>query len=190
MAATFPSGGAATARPAEADPLAKLGGKYTVVRAGLDNPRQISLLGRGQILVAEAGHGKTGCTEQFCMGFSGKVTLLSGKTGRAVPVMTGLLSAAGGDGSFATGADGAGKRPGGEFFAAMTYAAPDQRPPGVSTRQLGKLMSRGPARRLRVAANISRFEIINDPDGEGVDSNPYSLLALKDGSRPASPVGS
>lgn len=181
VAATFTPGGTATARPADGDPLAAMAGKYTVIRAGLDNPRQINILGRGQILVAEAGHGKTSCDQPFCAGFTGQVTLLTGKTQRAVPIMTKLLSAAGSDGSFAVGADGASKRPGGNYYAVMTYPpAGEQLPPGVKKRQLGKLLSRGPAGRLRVVANISRYEINNNPDGEIVESNPYSVLALKD----------
>jgi len=174
-AATFTPGGAATARPAERDPLAAMAGKYTVVRAGLDNPRQINILGRGQILVAETGRGARnpeGCDGRRCTGRTGQVTVLNGRTGRAVPVMDDLLSVAGPDGSFAGGASGAAaRRPRGGFVAIVNGG-----PPGS---QWGKLLGRGAKGNNYVIADISRFEQNNDPDGEGVESNPYSVLALK-----------
>ncbi|MDQ3628336.1 MAG: ScyD/ScyE family protein [Actinomycetota bacterium] len=175
VAATFPSGGAATARPADGDPLAVMAGKYTVVRAGLDNPRQIDILARGQILVAEAGRGAKnpdGCDGRRCTGRTGRITVLNGRTGRAVPVMQNLLSNSGPDGSFAGGASGgAARRPQGGFVAIMNGG-----PPGS---QWGKLLGRGAKGNNYVIADISRFEQKNDPDGEGVESNPYSVLALK-----------
>lgn len=174
-AATFTSGGTATARPADADPLREMAGKYTVVRAGLDNPRQISILAGGQILVAEVGRGARSpedCGDQGCLGRTGQVTVLNGQSGRAVPVMRNLLSASGEDGSFAGGASGASRRPGGGFVAIMNGGPPDGGP-------WGKLLGRGAGGRNYVVADISRFEERNDPDGEGVESNPYSVLALR-----------
>ncbi len=177
------SAGATSDRP---DPLASARGHYSVVRSGLDNPRQLTILGNGSALVAEAGHGSSNpnnCTgsgqHTTCIGYTGKVTLLTGRSGRAVPVMSHLLSGAGKDGSFAVGSDGAGKRATGSYFAIETYAPPESFPQGISDRQAGKLLSRGPRGRLRIVANVSRFEINHDVDGEGVDSNPYSLLALQ-----------
>jgi hypothetical protein len=61
----------------------------------------------------------------------------------------------------------------------MTYAPPEIFPEGVPGRQAGKLLASRPGGKLRVVANISRFEERHDPDGEGFDSNPYSVLALK-----------
>ncbi len=152
-----------------------MAGKYTVVRAGLDNPRQINILARGQILIAETGRGARNpeaCDGRRCTGRTGQVTVLNGRTGRAVPVMDGLLSNAGPDGTFAGGATGAGaRRPRGGFVAIVNGG-----PPGS---QWGKLLGRGATGNNSVIADISRFEKKNDPDGEGVESNPYSVLPLK-----------
>jgi hypothetical protein len=163
-------------------PLAS--GKYWLMHKGLDNPRQLSLTrGRG-LVVAEAGHGsslKRNCIKSpegpLCIGRTGRVTVV--KHGKAFHVMTGLLSAASPDGTFATGPDGASKKPGDGFFAIETYGPPSIVPNGLPARQLGKLMARTPGGQLHIAANITRFEKNHDPDGEGFDSNPYSVLALR-----------
>jgi hypothetical protein len=191
-ALTLPSAGAVTGHhfphtngiPHTDRPLAS--GKYRLLHKGLDNPRQLSLTGGHGLVVAEAGHGsykKSNCISspefgKLCVGRTGRVTVL--KHGQALHVMTGLLSAASPDGSFATGPDGASKKPGGGFFAIETYGPPSVVPDGLPARQLGKLMGKRTAGgHLRIAANISRFEKKHDPDGEGFDSNPYSVLALR-----------
>ena len=52
-----------------------------------------------------------------------------------------LISCAGPDGSFAGGVTGAGKQPGGRFLAQMN-GFPDQAPPFVNGKKLGKLLGR------------------------------------------------
>jgi hypothetical protein len=192
-ALTLPSAGAATGGhhlprvqgvPHTDRPLAS--GPYRLIHKGLDNPRQLSLTHGHGLVVAEAGHGsylKRNCVNdpqagRLCIGRTGRVTVL--KHGQALHVMTGLLSGASPDGSFATGPDGAAKKPGNGFFAIETYGPPSIVPPGLPARQLGKLMGKHmPSGHLRIAANIARFERNHDPDGEGFDSNPYSVLALR-----------
>jgi hypothetical protein len=173
-------GSSAPSAPAAAAQGAKT---HRVILSGLDNPRQLSLTPNGAALVvAQAGHGGRHCVgsgeDQTCIGRTGAVTKIK-LGGRGRDVMTGLLSGSGPDGSFATGADGASKRLGGQYFTIMTYAPPEFFPKGVPGRQAGKLLAARPGGKLRVVANISRFEERHDPDGEGFDSNPYSVLALK-----------
>ncbi|GAB2860631.1 ScyD/ScyE family protein [Nocardioides pacificus] len=159
---------------------------HRVVLDGLDNPRQLSLTPDGKrIVVAEAGRGSAGpagCTgegeDAFCVGRTGKVTVFT-PGGKRRHVMRGLLSGTGPDGSFAVGSDGAGKRPGGPFYAIITEAPPEL-PSSVPGWQSGKLLASKAGGGARVVADIARFEERRDPDGEGVESNPYSLLALKD----------
>ena len=157
--------------------------KHAVVVSGLDNPRQLSFMANGRLLVAEAGHGSKNpahCSghgdNRMCVGVTGKVSVI--RNGRTHHVMTGLLSGAGPDGSFAVGVDGASRRAGGPFFGIVTYAPPDVIPQGLPGRQAGKLLAKRPNGKMRVVANISAYERRHDPDGEGVDSNPYSVLAL------------
>jgi hypothetical protein len=173
-------GGTATA--ADSD---KLFGKHTTVLTGLDNPRQLSVNANGDLLVAAAGHGSykpANCLgsgqNATCIGKSGKVIVL--RNGNAKTVMKGLLSGAGKDGSFATGADGASKRPGGPVYTIMTTGAPEQElPAGLPGWQAGKVLKKRPNGKLMAVANIGAFEERRDVDNEGVDSNPYSMLALK-----------
>jgi hypothetical protein len=158
--------------------------KHIAVASGLDNPRQLSLAGNGDVIVAEAGRGSNdgqhcqGTGENaFCVGRTGAITRIH--AGKAHRVVTGLLSGAGKDGSFAVGSDGAGKRAGGPYFAIVTFAPPDIVPQGVPGWQSGKLLKATKGGKPKVVANITKFERTQDPDGEGFDSNPYSLLALK-----------
>lgn len=156
---------------------------HVVLQSGLDNPRQLQRLVGGDFLIAEAGHGSRdpdnclGSGQQaICVGISGKVTRV--RHGAQNHVMTGLISVASPDGSFATGADGASHRPTGPYYAIITGGSPEQLPPGVPPNQLGKLLAKWPGQRAYGVANISAFERKHDPDGEGYDSNPYSVLAL------------
>lgn len=158
--------------------------KHRVIASGLDNPRQLNLTPNGRLLVAQAGHGSynpDNCVgseqEGFCVGRSGHVSVVRDHKTR--DVMSHLLSGAGRDGSFAVGSDGASKRPGGPFYSIITYAPPDIIPEGIPHRQSGKLLANRPGGKPRVVANITGFERRHDPDGEGFDSNPYSVLALK-----------
>jgi sugar lactone lactonase YvrE len=45
--------------------------------------------------------------------------------------------------------------------------------------QNGALLRQTPGQRLNRFADISGFEFANDPDGQGPDSNPYAVLALR-----------
>lgn len=172
--ATLPGTGAVGSQSSTpTDPLARIAHYYTVLRTGLDNPRQLEILKKGNVLVAEAGHGtgrNSGCTEQGCAGRTGQMTLLTGRKARPVPLLDRLLSVSGKDGSFAIGADGVSKRPSGAYVAVIAEG------PG---RQGGKLVAPGPEGGIRIIADIAAYEERHDPDGEGVESNPYAVLARR-----------
>ncbi|MFY0409089.1 ScyD/ScyE family protein [Solicola sp. PLA-1-18] len=177
---------AAVAGPsADYDPLAAARkAAPVVVVSGLDNPRQLTQTPSGKLLIAQAGHGsyqKKNCVgtgeDTQCIGLTGKVTLVS--NGKKKNVMRGLLSAAGPDGTFAVGSNGAAKRRGGPYLSVISYAPPESFPAGIPSRQAGKLISKRIGGTNRVNADITAFERRRDPDGEGVDSNPYSVLSWK-----------
>jgi hypothetical protein len=179
-------GAAAAVAPAQVDAATSSGpdlARHVVMQSGLDNPRQLQRLITGDFLVAEAGHGSNdpdNCVgsggDEICVGKTGKVVRV--RNGHANLVMSGLLSAAGPDGTFATGSDGASHRPNGPYYAIITGGSPEQGPPGFPAFQLGRLMGKVPGGKLYSAGNVQAFEEARDPDGEGVDSNPYSALAL------------
>lgn len=178
----FALAGAAAAAPSTVNAAADAGplmAPHVVIASGLDNPRQLQRLTVGDFIIAEAGHGANdpdNCQQGFCVGITSKVTRF--RNGHAAHVMTGLVSAAGEDGTFATGADGASHRPNGPYYSIITGGSADDVPPGLPTGQLGRLLAKMPGGTIHVVANIQLFEARNDVDGEGVDSNPYSVLAL------------
>src|SRR5829696_8501987 len=153
-------------------------GGVTVVADRLNNPRGLDLR-HGALYVAEAGTGGP-CLDPVegpCVGLTSSITKVS--HGRQRRVVEGLLSIAGPDGTGAVGVDdvSVARRGGGLFMIATTLGCQDQLPPGLPpevVRQNGKLL-RGLAK--RVVADITAFECANDPDGQGVESDPYSVYA-------------
>lgn len=178
--ALAPPGAAA---PDEPDRAARAA-KPKVIVDGLDNPRQVTALPNGKLLVAEAGHGASdpsGCVgegeEMQCIGLTGRVSVVDPAARKRRSVMRKLLSAAGPDGSFAVGSDGA-SRLGKTTYAIVTWGPPEMFPEGVSGKQSGKLLRQKRDGKLRVVADIAAHEAKHDVDGEGVESNPYAVLAL------------
>ncbi len=151
-------------------------GGPTVVTNGLNNPRQLSLIaGDGIVLIAEAGKGGPDCQpdpmdpeSQFCVGTTGAISTVVvpqfGANKRHLDLVTGLQSGAGPDGSFATGSQGVSARNLGEFKIVSDFEA--------------NLLRARPFGAAQVQASIGAYEEANDPDGQGVESNPYSVLAL------------
>jgi hypothetical protein len=162
--------------------------KAEIVVSGLDNPRQLAWDRHGGLLVAEAGHGSygkpgtcfSGPEGKACVGRSGKVSLIKhpARATNRKPnrIATGFLSAAGPDGTAATGSDGVSQSASGRTFVQQTYFPPKLlRALDTSKHQNGKLLGLDKA----IVANISRFEFKHNPDGENVDTDPYAVLALK-----------
>lgn len=163
-----------------------------VVVSGLNNPRQLSLVDGVELFIAEAGRG--GPTEvpgggqegPLFVGTTGSVSvvLLPQLAHNRTPwrVLTGLLSGAAPDGSAATGSDGVSARGlFGPVYVAETFVPPKVLSPALNRTQNGKLLRARPFRPVFPVADISAYEAKNDPDGMGVESNPYAVLALRDG---------
>ena len=159
--------------------------RHTVLISGLDNPRELEVLPDGDLLVAQAGYGGHNPDNCFgkgqnkqCVGISGKLTVVHDGVGS--DVMRGLLSVAGADGTFATGPDGGTMGADGTYYAIIAGGDASQAPPGVPAQQLGHLMAKAPNGVAHRVANVSAYERAHNPDGEQIDSNPYSVLALSD----------
>jgi len=159
-----------------------------VVVRGLNNPRQLDRGPGGGLYIAEAGRGGDTCfgegEEEFCLGETGAVSFV-GRPGQATDteprrINTGHLSAAGPDGTFALGATGVAKfgAKSGRFHSVFNFAPPDLVPEPLPGEQLGKLIRATWANRKHIVADIAAYEFENNPDGEGVDSNPYAVLDL------------
>jgi hypothetical protein len=153
-----------------------------VVVDQLDNPRQLAVGPGGTLYVAEAGSGGTTCTgtgeEAQCIGDTAAITKIRHpwrKDARARTVVDVLPSTAGPDGSFAVGANGVSVNRRGTVYGVVSGAPDVGTPTGDLVGKLFKVKNGTP----RVVADITGYEQANDPDGQGVDSNPYSVLALR-----------
>lgn len=175
---------AAGAGPAD-DVKNQIFGTKTVVARGLDNPRQLSLVGNGQLYIAEAGSGGDTCVgegeSEVCVGETGAISQILvpqfASNVTAKRIVTGLFSGAGPDGSFATGADGVSAASATEVYIAVTGGDPEgPQLPGAD--QAGKLVKSGFLRQNTIVADISGYEAAHDPDGQGIDSNPYATLVV------------
>lgn len=155
-----------------------------VVATHLNNPRQLSLLANGELLVAEAGRGGATCDEEGCFGATGAISKVahpwSAHNQWPAKIVKGLPSGAAPDGGFATGADGVSNRGLGSVYIAMTYAPPDAVGGMPGSEYLGKLLRADKQGNIHIRADISKIELEQDPNGDGVESNPYAVLAARD----------
>ncbi len=154
-----------------------------VVASGLDNPRGLEVSRSGSIYVAEAGRGGAGpCVAspeeegEVCVGSTGAVTKIW--RGGQRRVVTGLPSVAGADGSATGPHDVALNSHGSSYVIVGLGGSPETRSAfGPLGAGLGKLYSFSYSGRTRAIADLVAYEAANDPDGEGVDSNPYSVVS-------------
>ncbi|SEL11581.1 hypothetical protein SAMN04515665_108135 [Blastococcus sp. DSM 46786] len=177
-----PAAAAPPAGPADASRLAPV-----PVARQLDNPRQLDMTSDGVLVIAESGTGGDDCADvggdTVCVGTTGAVSIVrhpakvQGVT--AERVVTGLLSEAGPSGIGATGNDAASARTLGRIYIAKDVDVPDGIT-GLPEEQEGKLLRAAAGRPASVVADIRAFEAANDPDGQGVESNPYAVLDIGD----------
>ncbi|MFN2595497.1 MAG: ScyD/ScyE family protein, partial [Actinomycetota bacterium] len=122
-------------------------GSTTVVMDHLNNPRHVHVAADGSIYVAEAGKGGSHCSgprrDKTCIGFTSAVSRYANGTQQRI--VTGLVSAAGKDGSFAVGADDVAVDASGSLFSIETSAGRHTGLPRVYTKQLGRLLATSPA---------------------------------------------
>ena len=160
-----------------------------VVVHGLNNPRQLALDGN-ILLVAEAGKGGTLATIADPEGGAQGIGRTGSITAVAYPacaqnisphrILTGLLSAAGPDGSGAVGSDGVAVW-GNKILVQETFFPPQAIPAGKDAQRNGKLLaSQALQQRVRTVADISGYEASRNPDHQAIDSDPYAVLRVHD----------
>ena len=166
---------------------AKAAPKPSVVVAGLNNPRQLTIAWDGSLYIAEAGKGGKDCIDTpegpSCVGLTSSVSRVAqpwaARDTDPNRILKGLPSGAGPDGSFAVGVDGVSVR-GQSVFAQETFAPPDVLPSAPAFKFIGKLLESRNGGPLKIRADISAAEARYDPDGNGFHSDPYAVLALDD----------
>ncbi len=159
---------------------------FDVVASGLNNPRGLAFAPNGDLYVLEAGTGGTeachiGPTGLRCFGLSGAVIRIDLRRGTAEIMVDGLPSLAPPSGASATGAHDIGFQGQGNLYFTIGFAGhPDLRgselgDAGASMAQVARLLPNGS---VRLTADLGTYEVINDPDADAPDSNPYGLLVL------------
>jgi hypothetical protein len=157
--------------------------RLKVVAEGLDNPRGLDISRFGAVYVTEAGRGGSGPCRQGpeggeeCVGASGAVTRIW--HGRQHRVLRGLPSLAVANGEGATGPQDISIGPfGGARLVVGLGGDPAQRAGlGPLGPLFGKLFRVSLFHRPRAVADIAAYEAAADPDEDGADSNPNSVLS-------------
>ena len=160
--------------------VAATSGHWQVVARGLNNPRGIDIGPRGAIYIAEAGRGGPRCLDEFtCVGTTASVTKVW--RGDQRRFIRGVSSLAESTGAFAFGLhDVSVPRAGRTFF---TVGGPFNldlyRALLPEGRWLGHLSHKFDRRGKRLGAFLARYEARHNPDRGPIDSDPYSVVAVK-----------
>jgi len=161
-----------------------------VVAGGLNNPRGLAFTVAGDdLLVAEAGTGGSSpCFEgpegQACLGTTGAIARVDLGSGRVERLVTGLpsLGLANPPGFNATGPHDVAAINDNEFYVAMGLGGtPAVREAlGSGAALLGHVVRARSGGAPQSVADLATFEVANDVDGAGPDSNPYALVLRSD----------
>jgi hypothetical protein len=153
-----------------------------VVMSGLDNPRGLAFAPNGALYVAEAGRGGAGpCIvnettgEMRCFGHSGAITRLW--MGQQSRVAEGLESHALPDGSSASGPNDISFQGTGGAYITLGLGGARAFQEELGGIYSGSLIHMAASGKWRVVADILQHEIVANPAGGAVDSNPFGVLA-------------
>ncbi len=156
---------------------------FTILADGLDNPKGLSFSPDGSLYIAEAGTGGDGACipsvsgqGNLYYGATGAITKI--ENGRQKRILTGLPSVAFPDGIGAAGPHDIQFDTNGKPYILIGYAAnPEYRDATLGDTDLGKIITPDFNRNSWVSiADIANYELVNNPDGSEVVSNPLALL--------------
>lgn len=163
---------------------------FEVVASGLNNPRGLAFTSSGDdLLVAEAGMGGDGpCFDgpegRACLGNSGAIARVDLSSGSVERVVTGLssLGLVEPPGFNATGPHDVAPIGDNQFYVVMGLGGtPTVRANlGEGAALFGHLLRVRQGGAPESIADLAAFEVANDVDGAGPDSNPYSLAVRSD----------
>jgi hypothetical protein len=161
------------------------GASLQVIASGLNNPRGVTIADDGSIYVAEAGSGGTGqCIDSpeggtACFGTSGAITKVA--NGQATPWVTGLPSIADDQGMQASGPANVSANDGSVSAVIQGVGSPEDNAQfGDAGKLLGHLIKITGQNQYTDVADLAAYEAAHNPDGNQIDSDPYSVLDLGD----------
>ncbi|MEC4814133.1 MAG: ScyD/ScyE family protein [Scytonema sp. PMC 1069.18] len=160
---------------------------FTVLADGLDNPKGLTFAPDGSLYITETGTGGKGAS---VLSASGQGNLYYGTSGAVIKIengiikriLTGLPSLAFPDGTGAAGAHDIKFDASGKPYVLIGYAAnPSARDTTLSDTDLGKVIAPDfDTNSWTTVADISGYELANNPDGDEIVSNPLALLIDQD----------
>jgi hypothetical protein len=169
---------------------------WEIVATGLNNPRGLDFAPNGALFVAEAGVGGDGPTVvggdgvPMKFGLSGSITrVFKGTQERIVTGLPSLATATGG------GAIGPSDISFGQFgHAAFTIGlalnpAVRNNILGPQAARMGTLWQLNQNGQMKLIRDLAAFELQNDPDGQGPDSNPNGVLNDRGGAQYVADAG-
>lgn len=161
VAAVVPASAAPPLRP-----------RFVVVADHLDNPRQLAVRG-DSVYVAEAGTGGTACTpdKSVCAGSTGSVTRV--RHGRAHRVQRGLLSIEVFPGEI-VGVDALTFRRD-RLYGIASGTCDVSFAPAAVRAQAGRVLRLDGGTAATPVGDASSIECTGNPDGQGVETDPYGL---------------
>ncbi|BAY39425.1 hypothetical protein NIES2111_38010 [Nostoc sp. NIES-2111] len=155
---------------------------FSVVADGLNNARGLSFGLDGGLYVTEAGNGGNGAcipsvTGQgsLCYGATGRVLKI--QNGQTQTALTGLPSLALADGTNAGGARDIQFDASGKPYILLGYGANPSFRSNLGNVDLGKIIAPDFATNSWTSvADLSNYELVNNPDGSDINSNPLGLF--------------
>jgi hypothetical protein len=158
---------------------------FETIASNLDNPRGLTIGLNGSLYVIEAGRGGAGLcipsptnpTASVCYGATGALTRV--ENGTVTRVVTGLPSLAASDGSEATGAHDVAFDATGQPYVLVGFGSNPAVRSTLGVPEFGQLLKinalDGGSDWTEIA-DVAAVEQTENPDGGGVDSNPYSFI--------------
>lgn len=157
--------------------------EWTVVASGLNNPRGLDFAPNGALYIAEAGVGGDGpvvpgAEGEMHFGLSGSITRVF--KGVQTRIVTGLPSLAQEGGFAAVGPSAVSFGPLGHALVTIGLGQPPavrSTVLGASAASMAGLFQLAQNGQMKAVADLGAFEAMNDPDGQGPDTNPNGVLA-------------
>ncbi|HYW21678.1 MAG TPA: ScyD/ScyE family protein [Nodularia sp. (in: cyanobacteria)] len=156
---------------------------FTVIADNLNNPGGLSFSNDGKLYITESGTGGNGACvppasgegDSLCYGTNGVVSVI--ENGQIKPVLTELPSLALPDGKRAAGPRDIQFDASGQPYVLVGYGTNPIYRDGLGETDLGTIIVPNfETNSWKSIADITNYELLNNPDGDDLNSNPLKIL--------------